>query len=561
MSSKWTLDTAQKLYERHKAITYPRTDSRYLSSDIKATLDKRLDSLCIGDLAQYAEIAKESDRDLFGRFINTKGVSDHHAIIPTGEAKGMETWQKDELRIYDLIARRFIGMFFPDREVLHQNMVVDVDGEKFRCNGEKVLQAGWAAVDTSRSKTNQELPSLKEGEIVKVCNMRVRTDQTKPPAPHTEASLLSAMEHTGTIVSEENLDDEETEYGIGTPATRATTIEKLIENEMVVRKGRTLIPTEYGIKLVSILPEVLQSPEMTGEWEAKLSKINKGQFDPDLFMDEIKDLTEEVLGFAIEQGNTGIKNSKYVGKCPLCGNFVREYPDSYYCINKECGFRRIYKARAGFHPTLHSRTMQELLANGIAETEKGTYTLINEPPYIAFEYAPKKKSDYRALYNLVQEYGLTPVNKVSSGGGFWLPGNKNDEMMQDFIKDCKEIGCLFEFSSDSRALRHKSGWYLSVEEKDKERFLEIFQDLPQEHRDEKKSQIETSDPLLTMIQQFGFEYVDKRSAGGSLWIIAGEDEGKALVNACKMLGTNFTFTANGSRSTRKRPGWYSKGNK
>ena len=403
MSSKWTLDTAQALYERHKAITYPRTDSRYLSSDIKSTLQKRLENLQAEDLTEYATKAITSDKDLFGRFINNKGVSDHHAIIPTGEAKNMDKWTKQEKQIYDLICRRFIAMFFPDRHVLHQKLHISVDDRVFVSYGEKEYDPGWGVVDKSRQNKLQELPEMDEGDQIKVISMRVRTDATKPPAPHTEASLLAAMEHAGKMVSEDSMDDQESEYGIGTPATRAATIEKLIDKEMVVRKGRALLPTEYGIKLVNILPEVLQSPEMTGEWEAKLAKIGKGNYSPDEFMSDIRKLTSDVVRYASAKGDTGIKNATSVGKCPLCGNNVKEYENAYYCVNKECGFRRVYKGVRHSYPTLKTSAMRELLSNGTATTEKGTYNLSKKAPYISFEYAPKPVPEYEKLKEMLLE--------------------------------------------------------------------------------------------------------------------------------------------------------------
>lgn len=567
MSSKWTLDTAQSLYERHKAITYPRTDSRFLSSDIKSTFTKRLEGIGVNELEPFTKLAMESERDLFGRFINNKGVSDHHAIIPTGEAKGIEKWSKQEKLIYELIARRFVAMFFPNREVVNQRVEIDIDGKVFLAKGGKELKAGWSIVDTSRKSRIQQLPDLEKGDQVHVIGMRVRTDQTKPPAPHTDASLLAAMEHAGKIMSEDSADDQETEYGIGTPATRAATIEKMIEKEMAVRKGRALFPTEYGIKLISILPELLQSPEMTGEWEAKLSKISKGEYSPDVFMNEIRNLTEDIINFAVNLGDTDIKNAKGVGLCPVCGNMVREYDTAYYCVNKNCGFRKIYKYVRGEYPTLNSITMRELLANGTAVTDKGQYTLHNNIPYIEFERAPKSKPDYKALFSLMTEYGLEPVDKVSSGGGLWLAGQKNDEMMRDFVNDSKKIGCVFEFFEDSRALKHKSGWCHRVDPSDLKLYEEAVNkaieappaDSVREYSGvgAQKSEATSEDPVIKLIQSFGFEYIDKRSSGGSLWIVAGEKEGKALIDECKKLGVSFSFTARGGRASKKRPAWYS----
>jgi len=559
-SSKRTLDIAQTLYERHKAITYPRTDSRYLSTDIKSTLPKRLESFLTGELSQYAALALSSDRNLFGRFILNKGVSDHHAIIPTGEAKNIESWSKQEKQIYDLISRRFIGMFLPDREVIHQKLESKVDDETFFSFGEKEIVAGWTAVDTSRKHNIQELPALSNKASVPVRSMRVRTDETKPPAPHTEASLLSAMEHAGKIISEDNIDDQESEFGIGTPATRAAIIEKMIDKEMAVRKGRALIPTEYGIKLVDILPTILQSPELTGEWEAKLTKISNGTGSPKEFMSGIRDLTNEVIHYAISLGNTGIKNIRSVGPCPLCGNPVREYDNSYYCMNKNCDFRRVFKAVKGFHSTLHSITMRELLANGIAETEKGIYRIIKTNPYITYERKPAPIPDYTKLRALIDHYGLDPVNKVPYGGGFWLPGSRHDELLTDFIKDCRETHCDFVYSSDSKALGHKGGWCHRVEPSNRNVFNAVFKPptgLTISIEITSPPKLDAKDPVLQIIRDSGFEYVDKRSNGGSLWVIAGEIEGKPLIDRCKTLGVSFAFSSKGGRASKKRPAWYS----
>ncbi len=582
MSSKWTLDTAQSLYERHKAITYPRTDSRYLSTDIKATLSKRLESLQNGELGPFAKLAvgMMGQRNLGGRFILNKGVSDHHAIIPTGEAKGMETWTKQEKQIFDLICRRFIAMFYPDRDVIRQVVDVKLDGRTFHASGEKEINTGWRMVDTSRISTARELPELAPDSSVAVESVRVRTDETKPPAPHTEASLLAAMEHAGKIVPEDydgnSTDAMEKEFGIGTPATRAATIEKMLEKEMAVRKGRALIPTEYGIKLISILPEILRSPEMTGTWEAKLEHISKGAGSPDEFMDGIRTLTKEVVGYAVELGNTGIKNDRYVGMCPLCGNPVREYDTAYYCINKTCGFRKIYKAVRGFHPTLDSAVMRELLKEKVAETRKGTFRLIQEPPYIAFERASGPVPDYARLKELIDEYGVEIVDKVPAGGGMWFAGNRHDEIAKDFIRECENIGCPFIYHDDSKALHHQSGWCHSVYSKYKKAYGKAFgiviDEIPDSDSGIKEVATlgaevpETTDPMpdvlkrdvLDVIRQSGFEFVDKRPKGGSIWFVAGEEEGKELAEKCRELGVTFSFAPNGGRATKKRPAWYSK---
>ena len=473
MSSQWTLDTAQKLYEQ-KAITYPRTDSRYLTSDIKPTFPKILESLKKGALKPFVEKALVSEKDLYGRFINNKEVTDHHAIIPTGVAKDMDSWPNAEKIIFDLIARRFIGMFLSDRVTVQQNAIIQVDRSDFTCTGEKLIEAGWSEVDKNIGNMKSNLPELHTGDSVAISKMWVRTDETTPPAPHTEASLLLAMEHAGSYTGEEDDDDVEMEFGIGTPATRAQTIEKLIEKEMAVHKGKALIPTEYGIKLVSILPDVLRSPELTGKWEAKLTQIAKGKESPDEFMADIKNLTTEVVDFSITQGKTNLEEAKYVGKCPVCGNWVKEFPTAYYCITPGCDFKKIFKAVKGFHPTLDSLTMHELLANGTAETGKGVFSIIEEPPFIAFKKAPDTIPDYKFLKELIEYYGLHYVNNVCKGGALWIAGDQDDELMQDFVKECKAAGCIFIFKSDSKALKGKPGWYLSVKPEHKNTFCMYF---------------------------------------------------------------------------------------
>ncbi len=565
MSSIWTLDTAQSLYERHKAITYPRTDSRYISSDIKSTLDKRLDSFLNGELSEYAKLAKESDKDLFGRYINNKGVSDHHAIIPTGEAKDMDIWSKQEKQIYDLISRRFIGMFLPDRVVNYQTIITEVYGRRFISTGEKEIEPGWGVVDKSKTSNRKPLPDVAEGDNIKVFGMRIRKDKTKPLAPHTEASLLVAMEHAGKMVDVEDGEAVETEYGIGTPATRAATIEKILEKEMAVRKGRTLIPTEYGIKLISILPEVLQSPEMTGDWEHRLALISQGKESTSDFMKDIRELTKEVVSYAINKGDTGIKKSMSVGECPLCGNPVREYDKAYYCKNKECDFRKIYKAVKGSHPTIDSFTMRQLLANGSTDTSKGTFILTNTYPYIGFKYAPRKAVDYSKFRDLINDFGISYVDRIPYGGGFWIAGGKHDELISDFIKESSDIGCDFTFVEDSKALKHKCGWCHKVNSDDMESYESAFNyAAPSVSEYTTKSSVETleekestSKDVIDIIKESGFEYIDKRSKGGSLWIVAGEEEGKTLIDKCEKAGESFAFAPNGGRASKHRPAWYS----
>lgn len=558
-TAKKTLEIAQSLYEKRKAITYPRTDSRYLSSDIKSTLEKRLNSLCFGKWESAVGQALTSEKDLFGRFINNKGVSDHHAIIPTGEAKGMELWSKGEHEIFDLIAGRFIGMFLPNKEVLHQTIETAIGDNTFLSHGEKVLKQGWAEADNSRKAKLEELPDVLEGETVSVTNMRIRTDQTEPPVPHTEASLLNAMEHAGVIMEEDSESDHETEFGIGTPATRAATIEKLLEKQMAYRKGRALMPTEYGMRLVKALPDYLCSPEMTGEWEARLSRISKGSENPDIFMSDICSLTTDLVKYAADHRTSEIKEASVVGKCPVCGQNVKEYPEAYYCENKECGFRRIWKAQKGFHPTLQSGTMRQLLREGKAETNDGVYKIIKTDPYIAYDRKQKPDPQFDKLNDLIAEYGFAPVDKVSQGGSLWFKGKWGDETMEDFVSDCGEVGCFLKYAKDSKALHHNSGWYLQVNPKQMDAYKAAMNlDNTTEQLSEEQTETYTEDDsVMRLIKASGFPFVDKRPKG-SLWIIAEKEESRELVRQCATKGVVFVYSKNGSKSTGHRPGWYSK---
>ena len=363
------------------------------------------------------------------------------------------------------------------------------------------------------------------------------------------------MEHAGKTNGDEMTETQERDFGIGTPATRAATIEKIIEKEMVIRKGRALIPTEYGIRLIEILPDFLRSPEMTGDWEARLSRMSRGEEDAERFMGDIRTLTTKLVESAAEQGDSKLSDSNVIGTCPLCGNKVREYPDSYYCDNKECGFRRIWKAKKGFHPTLKSDTMRKLLDEGRAETEKGVYSIIKTEPFISFERSDKPEPQFDSLLKLISDYGMEPVNKVPNGGALWFEGKRGDEKMEDFVSDCNAIGCLLQYSKDAKALKHKSGWYLIVEPQYVESFLNTLRQ-DDSKCGEPADAPDREDIALDLVKEYGFEYIDKRDKKGGLWIIANEEDAKEFVEKCKSKGIIWSFAPNGSRSTKHKPGWF-----
>ena len=318
-SAKTTLSIAQALYEKHKATTYPRTDSRCLPEDyvapVKATLGK-----IVGPLAKFAQEAL--DKNYVKRtpkvFDNTK-ISDHFAIIPTGVApKGLS---EAEEKIYTMVCQRFIAVFFPPAQYLNTTRITTVEGETFITEGKILVDPGFKAVYGKDSDEESNIPKLK-GDSAKTLDIRAEEDFTKPPAHYTESTLLSMMESAGKLVEDDELRDAMKERGLGTPATRAAIIEKLVSDKYVVRDGKEMIPTAKAFDLIKVLSamncEALTSPELTGEWEYKMDLISKGKESRENFMKGIVDMTKAMVknikGFKEENTTGEAKFSPVNGK-------------------------------------------------------------------------------------------------------------------------------------------------------------------------------------------------------------------------------------------------------
>ena len=318
-SAKTTLSIAQALYEKHKATTYPRTDSRCLPEDyvapVKATLGK-----ITGPLAKFAQEAL--DKNYVKRtpkvFDNTK-ISDHFAIIPTGVApKGLS---EAEEKIYTMVCQRFIAVFFPPAQYLNTTRITTVEGETFITEGKILVDPGFKAVYGKDSDEESNIPKLK-GDAAKTLDIRAEEDFTKPPAHYTESTLLSMMESAGKLVEDDELRDAMKERGLGTPATRAAIIEKLVSDKYVVRDGKEMIPTAKAFDLIKVLSamncEALTSPELTGEWEYKMDLISKGKESRENFMKGIVDMTKAMVknikGFKEENTTGEAKFSPVNGK-------------------------------------------------------------------------------------------------------------------------------------------------------------------------------------------------------------------------------------------------------
>ncbi|HEX4465937.1 MAG TPA: DNA topoisomerase III, partial [Solirubrobacteraceae bacterium] len=387
-SAKRTLGAAQRCYEEHKALTYPRTNSRYLPSDMVAEI-KPIAEL-VGAQPEYAKGAEYvTGLDLLplARVVNDEKVTDHHAIIPTRSEHKLDKMSSDDRRIYDMVTRRFLAVFHP--EAVFENTRVETtigegdDGHVFRTRGKLLIVPGWrgvydevASADARPPKgeedegADQQLPKLEAGEIVKTTKIASERKETKPPRRYSDASLLGAMETAGKLVEDEELREAMKESGIGTPATRAAIIERLITVGYVERDARALVATEKGLNVVRLLDaHMLTSPELTGSWEHRLGKIERGEDSREKFMGDIAGFAQET----VKQLDETLKDVRIprakLGPCPVCGHEINENRKGYSCWAREdpgCGFV-IWKAKAG--KTLTVPIARELIRTGYTEKQ------------------------------------------------------------------------------------------------------------------------------------------------------------------------------------------------
>ncbi|MEC7882300.1 MAG: DNA topoisomerase III [Verrucomicrobiota bacterium] len=346
-SARNTLAIAQALYERHKVLTYPRTDSRCLPEDYVSTVKETIEALGKANYADAAGNILKNDWVQAGNkkiFNNTK-ISDHFAIIPTLKA-APSTLKEQELKIYDLVVKRFLAVFHPVAEFLVTTRITRVEGEPFKTEGKVLVKPGWLTVygrDQQKEDMGHLVP-VAEGESVKTSEILIDAKATRPPARYTEATLLSAMEHAGKRVDDEELAEAMSEKGLGTPATRASIIEELIRHKYMVREQRELIPTAQAFSLITLLTALdvnaLSKPELTGEWEFKLKEIERGNFDRDSFMNEIRSMTDKIVAATKAYDGDTVPGDygQLVVACPKCGSVVKETYKRFHCVAEECDF-------------------------------------------------------------------------------------------------------------------------------------------------------------------------------------------------------------------------------
>lgn len=386
-----TLTIAQALYERHKAITYPRTDSRYLSDDMVGVIGKTLQVYNTGDYQRLIQpILDKPKLPITNRIINTAKVTDHHAIIPTDRFTDVKRLGADEQKIFNLILKRFIAVFYPHYVYTQTTVIATVEEENLIAKGKVIDHLGWMQFYPSNQNTKkkgrdeeeQTLPAIQKGDPVEVKETELLAKKTSPPRAYTEGTLLSAMENAGRFVDDEELKEQMKDGGLGTPATRAATIERLLQVGYIERKGKQVVPTEKGIKLIQVLPPEIQSPEMTGKWEKGLSSIAQGTMDPKRFMGSIERYVAYLINAAkttrkdiqFEQDKPKFKGkgksggAKSFGKCPLCQKGdVLENTKAFYCSQwrDKCPFT-IWKNELANHsiPEITKPMITQLLKDG-----------------------------------------------------------------------------------------------------------------------------------------------------------------------------------------------------
>lgn len=321
-SAQHTLDVAQALYERHKVLTYPRTDSRYLATEQKGELPGLIGKLAVGPYAPFSQAILAAGKLTTKRVINDAEVGDHPAIIPTGVLPGKNRLSADERQVFDLVIRRFLAAFMPDAEFARTQVLTAVDKHRFLSKGQVCLAPGWQAVEPPTSRRgddeNQMLPKLEAEQPVSVGEAQLHEGKTKPPKRFSEAALLGAMERAGRELEEAELRKAMKESGLGTPATRAGIIETLLRRGFIERQKKVLVPTVKGRQLIAaIRVDELLSPELTGRWEARLSKIAAGEEADQLFMTDVAGLTRQVVA-QINSAPPPVIPPTPIGKCPRC---------------------------------------------------------------------------------------------------------------------------------------------------------------------------------------------------------------------------------------------------
>lgn len=436
-TAKETLNIMQRLYENHKVLTYPRTDSRYLSQDIVPTIKERLKACSVGPYRKIAGALINRPLPQKMAFVDNSKVSDHHAIIPTEQFVQLDHMTVDERRIYDLVVRRFLAVLYPPCEYEQTEVTVRIGSERFTARANVVTQTGWKAAYEGQSGSweedestevaessadSQKLLSLKEGDVLKGVVLAMTEGKTKPPAPFNEASLLSAMENPAAYMESKDKAMAKTlgeTGGLGTVATRADIIEKLFSSFLLEKRGKDIFLTSKAKQLLELVPEDLKKPELTAQWEMKLSAIAKGDLKRDAFMEEIRDYCKELLG-QIKTGEGQFRHDNLTNtKCPVCGKRMLSVKGKnsqmLVCQDRACGHRETVSRTSNARcPVCHKK--MELRGKG--EGQIFVCSCGHKEKLSAFKDRRKKegagvsKKDVARYLNQQKKEGTEPLNNA-----------------------------------------------------------------------------------------------------------------------------------------------------
>ena len=390
--AKETLNIMQRLYENHKVLTYPRTDSRYLTTDMTGTLKERLKACAVGPYRKAASRLSMQEIKADKSFVNNAKVSDHHAIIPTEQFVQLEHMSNDERKIYDLVIRRFLAVLSPACEYEEISLTGMIGNETFRAKGSQILKAGWREIydadwkdlededvpdnggtTGSASPAAATWPDIREGSELPVTSLSITEGKTKPPAYFTEGTLIAAMENPARYMQHKDQTLARTlgeTGGLGTVATRADIIEKLFGSFLMEKKGAEIHITSKGKQLLSLVPPDLKSPELTAQWELRLKSISQGRESQDKFMAEIEDYTKSLISQIKNAEGTFRHDNLTRHKCPQCGRLMLEVNGKHgkmlVCQDRECGYRETISRRTNARcPVCHKK--MELVGKGDAQ--------------------------------------------------------------------------------------------------------------------------------------------------------------------------------------------------
>jgi DNA topoisomerase-3 len=390
-SAQKTLSTLQGLYERHKLVTYPRTDSRYITRDIVPTLKDRLQAVVSSRYGGTVRQLLAGEIKPGSRFVNDAKVTDHHALLPTEQRAEPHKLNSDERALWEMIVARFLAVLSPPYRYRSITLITEAEGEQFLSRGIQVVDPGWKAIEESVSDKDeeedeeevpqQELSSHRQGEVVHVVGAEVRQGFTNPPPRYTEATLLDAMEHAGRFIEDKELRASIARGGIGTPATRAEIIEKLLSHYYIERRGRTLFPTPRGLELLELVPDDLRSPELTARWEQRLSRIADGQERAGDFNRDIRRNATELVEMVKTSTDTYKPRSLSNNPCPVCGKMMMPVLDKkgrkmLVCQSLSCGYEQseVQGDYLSGRPSKKQKAMNRRMIQQFSDKSKETTT-------------------------------------------------------------------------------------------------------------------------------------------------------------------------------------------